>query len=318
MTNKRWLTFLVLFAIASSAFAQEKPQAPTTVVYKTVGKVEIKADIHRPQATGQVPVVVWIHGGALIMGHRASVSRRVKGELLRSGIAIFSIDYRLAPETKLPEIIKDLEDAFSWLHKNGGRYGLDAKRIAVMGGSAGGYLTLTAGYRVKPAPQALVAFWGYGDLIGKWYSTPSPHRRHQTQVGKQTAWSQVRGQPISDSRERKGNGGEFYRFCRKTGTWPQAVSGGWDPHKEPERFYPYMPVKNVTKAYPPTILIHGTKDTDVPYEQSTMMAAEFKDKGVEHRLITIEGGEHGLGGGNPKVISAAYRDALDFVKAKLK
>ena len=50
--------------------------------------------------------------------------------------------------------------------------------VAVSGGSAGGYLTLVTGYRVKPWPKALVAFWGYGDLVGPWYSEPSPHPRH--------------------------------------------------------------------------------------------------------------------------------------------
>jgi len=78
-----------------------------------------------------------------------------------------------------------------------------------------------------------------------------------------------------------------------------------------------MPVRNVTKDYPPTLLIHGTADTDVPYEQSVMMAAEFKKQGVEHELISIAGGEHGLGGGDPKLIDAAYGSAIGFLKAKL-
>jgi dipeptidyl aminopeptidase/acylaminoacyl peptidase len=65
------------------------------------------------------------------------------------------------------------------------------------------------------------------------------------------------------------------------------------------------------------MLIHGTADTDVPYEQSVMMAAEFKKHGVEHELISIPGGEHGLGGGDPKLIDAAYASALEFLKAKL-
>ena len=92
----------------------------------------------------------------------------------------------------------------------------------------------------------------------------------------------------------------------------KAVSG-WDPHKETKKFNPYMPVKNVTRDYPPTLLIHGTKDTDVPYEQSVMMAKQLKQHGVEHQLVTIPGGEHGLGGGDPKLIDAAYKSAGAFV-----
>ena len=309
---------LILAVFVSAAPAAPKVRV-TTHVYKKVGKLEIKADLHRPDDDRVRPVVVWIHGGALIMGNRAGIDRRVKDMLLGAGYAIVSIDYRLAPETKLPEIIKDVEDAFTWLHKNGRKRKVDTSRVAVMGGSAGGYLTLTAGFRAKPRPRVLVSFWGYGDLVGDWYSKPSPHPRHHgIKLSKSDAWKQVSGPPISDSRDRKGNGGAFYQYCRQHGTWPTAVSGGWDPRRDVKKFIPFMPVRNVTKDYPPTLLIHGTKDTDVPHEQSVMMAAQLKQHGVEHRLISIKNGEHGLGGGNRKEIDASYKAALDFVNRHLK
>ena len=66
------------------------------------------------------------------------------------------------------------------------------------------------------------------------------------------------------------------------------MTGGWDPHTEPERFYPYMAEQHVTSDYPPTILVHGTADTDVPYECSAKMAELFGEAGVEHELHTIE------------------------------
>ena len=61
------------------------------------------------------------------------------------------------------------------------------------------------------------------------------------------------------------------------------------------------------------MLIHGTKDTDVPYDQSVIMATQFRRNRVPYELVTIVGGEHGLAGGNPKRIDAAYRAALKFV-----
>ena len=73
-----------------------------------------------------------------------------------------------------------------------------------------------------------------------------------------------------------------------------------------------MPVKSVTADYPPTALIHGTTDTDVPYEQSVMMADQFKQHEVEHKLFSIPDGEHGLAGGDPQLIDAAYKDAFAF------
>lgn len=310
VSASRWL---------DSAHAAERQRMPTTYTYKKVGDLAIKADVYRSDDDIVRPVVVWIHGGALINGHRAGISGRVKQWALESGYALVSIDYRLAPETQLPEIIQDLEDAFSWIRSDGPKlFHIDPTKVAVTGGSAGGYLTLTSGFRVKPRPNVLVAFWGYGDLVGDWYSKPSPHpRHHRSKLTREEAFAQVSGPPVSDSRDRKGNGGAFYQHCRQHGIWPKEVSG-WDPHKEAERFFPFMPVKNVTKDYPPTAMIHGTADTDVPYEQSVMMAAEFKKHDVRHELLSIPDGEHGLGGGDPKLIDDAYTRAFEFADGYLR
>jgi acetyl esterase/lipase len=178
-------------------------------------------------------------------------------------------------------------------------------------------LTLTSGFRVKPRPQVLVSYWGYGDLVGPWYSEPSPHPAHNTiKMTREEAFQQVSGPPIADARDRKGNGGGFYQYCRREGIWPKSVSG-WDPHQEPEKFYPYMALKNVTPDYPPTLLIHGEIDTDVPYEQSVLMAAELKRHGVQHRLIGIPSGEHGLAGGDKSQIDDAHKAAHEFIRQHL-
>ena len=301
--------------VSAQAIATPKPH---THVYKRVGDLEIKAKVYEYGDTKVRPAVVWFHGGALIMGHRDGISGKVRQFAFDNGYVLVSFDYRLAPETQLPRIIEDLEDAFRWLRREGpARFHIDPDRIAVTGGSAGGYMTLTSGFRARPRPRALLALWGYGDLVGDWFSKPSPHpRHHQGRLTREEAWLQVSGPAISDSRDRKGDGGAFYQYCRQTGTWPTAVSG-WDPHTEPEKFYPFMAVKNVDKDYPPTVMIHGMKDTDVPYEQSTMMAEQFRKHGVEHELFSIKNAEHGLPGGDPAEIEAAYRSAFEFLKGHL-
>jgi acetyl esterase/lipase len=286
-----------------------------TVVYKEVGRLGIKADIYHYRDARMRPVVVSLHGGALIMGHRENLAGPVKNFALTNGYVLVSFDYRLAPETKLPEIIEDIEDAFRWLRREGPkRFHVDADRVAVTGGSAGGYLTLVTGHRVQPRPRVLLAYFGYGDLIGDWYAKPSPHPRHnQRKIAADEAWQQVNGPAVSDARERQGDGGIFYNFCRQTGQWPKAVSG-WDPRGEPEKFHAFMPVKNVTTAYPPTALIHGTADTDVPFLQSELMAKEFQKHSVAFQFHRSANAEHGLAGGNRAEIEEAQRKAFEFVK----
>jgi acetyl esterase/lipase len=248
------------------------------------------------------------------MGHREGVHPQVHALAEEHGFALVSIDYRLAPETKLPELINDIEAAFHWLAGEGARqFHLDPDRIVVCGGSAGGYLTLVTGYRARPQPKALVALYGYGDLVGDWYSTPSSHPRHNPKkITREEAMNQTDGAVISDARRRKGNGGMIYLYYRQNGIWPQEVSG-FGRGTIVEKIAPFEPVRNVTEKYPPTLLIHGTDDTDVPYEQSTMMAEQLKQHGVPFLLMPIENGEHGLGGGNPRKIEDAYKTMREFI-----
>jgi len=238
----------------------------------------------------------------------------LKAAMLARGCVIVSIDYRLAPETKLPEIIADLEDAFRWVREKGpGLFSADPARIVVAGSSAGGYLALMAGFRVKPQPLAIVSFWGYGDLVGPWYTTPSRAPRHQkTVLTREEAYRLVSGLPVANKADRPGEGGaNFYLYCRQQGIWPNEISG-WDARTTPEKFYPYMPLKNVTSEFPPTLLIHGLKDTDVAVENSFLMDAELQRAGVEHRLITDPEADHGANW-SPEAMSRVQTAASEFL-----
>lgn len=286
-----------------------------THIYKSVGNLRIRADVHRAQDGIPRPAAVWIHGGALINGGRQGVPRLLKDLLLEAGFAVVSIDYRLAPESKLPAIVRDVEDAFHWIRRDGAKlFQAELGPVVALGSSAGGYLALTSGHRTRVKPSAIVSFWGYGDLIGEWYSTPSPHTRHyRTVIPREEALRQVSGPPISNAADRNGNGGAFYQHCRQHGIWPEQVSG-WDPREEAEKFEPYMPLCNVDPDFPPTFLVHGTSDTDVPYEQSSLMAEQFRRHGVPFELLSVEGAEHGLAGTDAGALPSAYKAAVTFLR----
>ena len=299
------------------AAAGEPPCAKQTYIYKTVGDCQIKADFYLLPGDEVRPAILWIHGGALIMGRREFVPRDQLARYLDAGFALVSIDYRLAPETKVKGIIEDIQDAYAWLRAEGPRlFKIDPDRIAVIGNSAGGYLTLMTGFCVKPRPKALVAFYGYGDIAGEWYSRPDPFYCKRPAVPKEEAYKAVGG-PVVSEVIGPNQRGRFYLYCRQNGLWPKEVTGH-DPDAEPRAFDPFCPVRNVTADYPPTLLLHGDRDTDVPYQQSVQMAEALKRQGVEHELITVANGGHGFDGANGGLKDPAnakrFDRVLDFLK----
>jgi dipeptidyl aminopeptidase/acylaminoacyl peptidase len=94
---------------------------------------------------------------------------------------------------------------------------------------------------------------------------------------------------------------------------------GHDPDKEPTAFDSLCPVRNVTKDYPPTLLLHGDQDTDVPFDQSVLMAKEFERHGVQHEFIRMAGRGHGFAGAMwDPVITATFDRVLTFLQKQLK
>jgi acetyl esterase/lipase len=307
MVSKRvaiglWLTGLASLGLAFGAQGFEESLLPfaarsadvelskKTYTYKTVKDCTIQADVYRLPGDEVRSVILWIHGGALIFGNRSSVRQHQLQRYLQAGYVVVSVDYRLAPETKLPEIIEDLRDAHRWVREKGPElFRIDPDRVALVGDSAGGYLTLMGGFCLKPRPKALVSFYGYGDITGNWTSRPNPHYLTWDRVEKEEAYKVVGGKVLSGSPIFPRV--TFYNYCRQNGLWPKEVAAV-DPDTEPEKLERFCPVRYVTKEYPPTLLLHGDKDTDVPFEESMRMAAALKRHQVPHQLITMRNYDH--------------------------
>ena len=109
----------------------------------------------------------------------------------------------------------------------------------------------------------------------------------------------------------------FYLYCRQNGLWPKEVARH-DPDKDLKAFDLFCPVRNVTKKYPPTLLLHGDQDTDVPYQQSVLMAKTLERHQVEHQLITMTNRGHGFDGGRKAAGDPGITDAFDRVVAFLR
>ncbi len=326
-----WAIFtLVLVAFTQTLYGQEIKLAGDEILYskesytyKIVDNHKIQADVYRCPGEELRPGIIWLHGGALIFGTRGMLPSDQMKLYLKAGYNVISIDYRLAPETKLAEIIEDLKDAYAWVRSNGPTlYNIDADRIAIMGHSAGGYLTLMAGCCLKPSPKALVSFYGYGDITGSWYSQPDSFYNKNPTISRDQALEFIGNTVISSSPpgSQWPNGRvKFYLYCRQQGLWPKEV-GGHDPLKEQEWFSNYEPLRNVTSEYPPTILLHGEKDTDVPFEQSVLMAEALKQYNIPHELIRNAEWGHMFDSTRmeDRAVQGAFKEVLLFLENHVK
>ena len=285
-----------------------------TVIYKQNELFTLKADFYSV-TTNNAPVIIYIHGGGLLWGTREELTEEMVQLYTSNGFALFSIDYRLAPETKLPDILEDIQDALLWIEAEGSKqFSVDPKRIAVVGSSAGGFLALCAG-TFKHKPHAIVSFYGYGDISAKWATSPSPFHCQKDRVLKEIAENLVSDQVITEGSVEE----RFllYLYARQTGTWIQAVTG-MTPSTNQEKIRRYSPIYTVTKDYPPTLFLHGTKDADVPYEQSAFMRGALIKEGVQTKLITIPNGEHVFDKDfhNP-LVQNALKKVIEFLKLHL-
>jgi acetyl esterase len=135
------------------------PPEPVSQVEKVTIPGAVRADLHGqlyiPDARPPLPVMVYMHGGGWAIGNYNLVDPIVRALANRSGCAILSLDYRLAPENKYPAALEDVYDTLRWTAENADRWGFDCERIGVGGDSSGGNLaaavTLLCRDRGSPA-----------------------------------------------------------------------------------------------------------------------------------------------------------------------
>jgi len=97
-------------------------------------------DVYAPLASANAPIVLFVHGGAFVDGVKdrtSEVYSNVAWYFARNGVLCVNTEYRLAPEFKYPAGSEDIAAATAWVRANAARFGGDAKRIFVMGHSAG-------------------------------------------------------------------------------------------------------------------------------------------------------------------------------------
>ncbi len=142
------------------------------------GAPDVRMLVYQPTSMQRaLPALLWIHGGGYVVGTADGEDLGVKGIVSALGCAAVSVDYRLAPETPHPGPVEDCYAALKWLYNNAGELGVDTKRIAIGGGSAGGGLAAALGLLTRDRGEVPLAFQLliYPMLDDRTVTTTDPH-----------------------------------------------------------------------------------------------------------------------------------------------
>jgi acetyl esterase len=241
------------------------------VEYARAGGVRLTLDAHVPDGPGPFPAAILVHGGGWVAGDKQQYITYIFQPLTDAGFAWFSINYRLAPQFKFPADADDVETAIRFVKANATKYKVDPHRIALIGESAGGHLVSYVGSRNENDSRVAAVVSMYGV--------------HDF-VAAAVAWKPLPHEILD----------LFGIGAVDALTAPTLIKAS--------------PVLYISKTMPPFLLMHGSKDEDVPYEQSVEMCDKMKQAGARCDLITIEGAPHGMDRWEPHTEWLWYKKAL--------
>ena len=262
----------ILFLIAASA-ALFGAELKSDIEYSKVGGESLTLDASVPDGAGPFPAVVIVHGGGFVRGTKTSYVTPLFPVLDEAKMAWFSINYRLATKAPFPAPIEDTEAAIAWVRKHAREYKVDPNRIVLLGESAGGHIVSYVGAKdgAKLHLRGVVVFYGPQELVS-----------HAAEHGGKI--SEGMAQYLSITPE----------------ITPEAS----------KKLQDASPYTYINKQMPPVLLLHGTKDTQVDYQQSVKMKKRFDEVGVPCEFITITDGPHGMGSWDKVPEGSAYKKKL--------
>lgn len=243
--------------VVLSMISTEPVRAETreNIEYARVGGQSLRMDASIPQGTGPFPAVIIVHGGAWVAGDRKYNVEPLFRPLTSAGFAWFSISYRLADNIGVfGEAVHDVEQAIRYVREHAAEYRVDPDRIALVGESAGGQLA------------AMAALGSAGTGIRAVVSLYGP-----TDLVTLARTSKQ----IPDSLRKSVEGTPFESLL---------LAG----------LAQLSPINHVRPDMPPFLLIHGTSDSLVPFQQSVEFCDKARQAGASCELYAVNGGGHGI------------------------
>ncbi|MBN6051119.1 alpha/beta hydrolase, partial [Nonomuraea sp. RK-328] len=253
----------------SGYFASSPAAAPTsTETYTTVQGQDLRMDVYRPRTPAPArPALLYVHGGSWNSGTRADSAPWLRW-MADQGIAVFSVDYRLAPPPRWQDAVGDVKCALGRIRAGAGTYGIDPANVSIAGDSAGGQLALVTAYTVgdrRFPPSCEVPEAPVKSVMG-WYA-PTDLPRLLDETGLPGAASSA----LSDY-----------------------LGGGIEDQRA--RYEASSPVTHVRPGLPPTLLVQGDRDHMIPATQAADLAARLRTAGVPATAVTIPWAEHNFTG----------------------
>jgi len=131
-----------------------KPAPMASVVDRTFpgpgGAVPVRVYVpHALAKSSERPALIFLHGGGWVIGGLNSYDAVCRALADRTPCAVVSVDYRLAPEHKFPAALEDAVAAVQWVHAHAAMLGIDPRRLAIGGDSAGGNLSAAASQELR-------------------------------------------------------------------------------------------------------------------------------------------------------------------------
>ncbi len=268
---KTWLPSIALGVCLSllvpTAISAAPARTPTqdSLVYGNADGQPLTMYYSAPKRRGLHPIAIVIHGGGFTGGTSKNGSEAYCADFLApAGYAVFSINYRLAPKYPYPDMVRDVERSVRFLRYNAKQWHADPNKIALVGGSAGGYLSNMVGLLNAPGnPKA-----------------PDPVDRESARVQAVVtlyALSSLSDVPMNDS-----------------------IHALMDPvmkeKGELAALKEASPITYVSKKAPPFLQIIGDQDEFIPFREVTHLQDALKAVGVESEIIRIPGGLHATAG----------------------
>jgi acetyl esterase/lipase len=273
------ITSVVLGQLASMGADLDVPENvlfETGIEYANPDNQHLQLNLARPKnAEGAMPCVLCIHGGGFRAGNRESYNPLLI-KLASRGYVAVSTSYRLAPKYQFPAAIYDVKAAVRWLKANAVTYRLDPDRIGVTGDSAGGHLAqflgVTADIKQFEGDEGNYAQSSRVTCVVNRYG-PSDFTKS---YGKSVDAAEV---------------------------LPLWLGGNLETARDKHTLS--SPLNWVTPAAAPTLILHGTADPYVAYEQGVWMRDRLKDCGVHVEMLTLEGAGHGFKGADAEKADSA-------------